>query len=165
MWLLLFCFYFSFFGQPVGERGVLSKCQFWIQNKGPCYNYGFLRASPATSLYFYTVWTVNSDIYLLPIYFFKYIFQQIFYPFSSSFKYYFFHSLFIHILTHVPIPPIPTPFFANFLFCFIFLLTNSSTSSLENDCSLAKNFLSFKEVVGGLFFGFILHYRDYFAFT
>ena len=41
---------------------------------------------------------------------------------------------------------------------------NSSTSGLENDCSLAKNFLSFKEAIGGLFFGFILHYRDYFSF-
>ena len=67
--------------------------------------------------------------------------------------------------THIPIPPVPTPFFANCLFCFILLLMNSSTSSLENDYLLAKNFLSFKEVVGGLFFGFILHYRDYFAFT
>ena len=33
---------------------------------------------------------MNNDFYLLAIYFFKYIFQQIFYPFCISFKYYFF---------------------------------------------------------------------------
>ena len=36
------------------------------------------------------VWRMNNDFYLLAIYFFKYIFQQIFYPFCISFKYYFF---------------------------------------------------------------------------
>ena len=59
------------------------------------YFYIRLRASLAVCLNFCTVWTMNSDIYLLPTHFFKYTFQQILYPFSISFKYYFFiHSLF-----------------------------------------------------------------------
>ena len=38
---------------------------------------------------------MNSDIYLLAAYFFKYTFQHILYHFFISFKYYFFiHSLF-----------------------------------------------------------------------
>ena len=48
-----------------------------------------LRASLTTSLNFYTVWRVNSCIYLLPIYIFKYTFQQTLYHFSIPFKYYF----------------------------------------------------------------------------
>ena len=61
-----------------------------------------------------------------------------------------------------PYTPIPTPFFSNILLCFILLLMNNSTSGLENGCSLAKNLLSFKEVVGAhfsslFFFGFILY--------
>ena len=111
----------------------------------------YLRASPPASLYFCTIWIVNSDIYLLPT------------TFSNTFSNRFsiislFHlniiSSFIiysYFNTHIPIP---TPFFANFLFCFILFLMNKSTSDLENDYSLAKNFLSFKEAVGGLFFLF-----------
>ena len=58
--------------------------------------YNNIRASLVVCLNFYTVWTINSNIYLLPINFFKYTFQQIFYHFSISFKYYFFiNSLFI----------------------------------------------------------------------
>ena len=56
--------------------------------------------------------------------------------------------------------PIPTPFFANFLLCFILLLMNSSTSSLENDDSLTKKLFEFQrmlELVFSLFFGFILY--------
>ena len=40
-----------------------------------------IRAFSVASLYFCTIWTVNSDIYLLSTYFFKYIFQQILYHF------------------------------------------------------------------------------------
>ena len=61
--------------------------------------------------------------------------------------------------------PIPTPFFANFLFCFILLLMNNSTSGLENGYSLAKNFLSFKEAVGARFSSFSWFYSLYFGFT
>ena len=49
-----------------------------------------LRASTTISLNFCTIWRVNSCIYLLPTYFFKYTFQQILSHFSISFKYYFF---------------------------------------------------------------------------
>jgi len=59
------------------------------------------RASLTVFLYFCIVWTMNNSIYLLPIYFFKYILQQILYNFFILFKYYFFHSLFIHFLTHI----------------------------------------------------------------
>ena len=130
---------------------ILKTCTFLCERQ--YIKWYIFRASPAVSLCFCIVWTVNSNIYLLHTYFFKYIFQQILYLFSISFKYYFFiHYLFIFWHTY-PHTPIPTPFFANFLFCFILLLKNSSTSSLENDCSLAKNFLSFKEAVEGLFYG------------
>ena len=58
------------------------------------------RVSPTISPYFCTVWTVNGNILLLLIYFFKYIFQQILYHFSISFKYYFlFHYLFFFFTT------------------------------------------------------------------
>ena len=60
---------------------------------------------------------------------------------------------------------IPTPFFANFLLCFILLLMNSNTSGLENDYSLAKNILSFKEVVGARFSSFFWFHSLYFGFT
>ena len=60
---------------------------------------------------------------------------------------------------------IPTPFFANFLLCFILLLMNSNTSGLENDYSLAKNILSFKEVVGARFSSFFWFHFLYFGFT
>ena len=49
-----------------------------------------LRASTTISLNFCTIWRVNSCIYLLPIYIFKYTFQQTLYHFSIPFKYYFF---------------------------------------------------------------------------
>ena len=67
--------------------------------------YNNIRASPVACLNFYTVWTMNSDIYFLPTYFFKYTFQQILYHFSISFKYYFFiHSLlFFNLLFILPL--------------------------------------------------------------
>ena len=48
-----------------------------------------IRVSPVVSLNFCIVWRVNSYIYLLPTYFFKYTFQQTLYHFSIPFKYYF----------------------------------------------------------------------------
>ena len=42
---------------------------------------------------------------------------------------------------------------------------NSSTSGLENNCSLAKNILSFKEAIGGLFYGQNLKNNDIFVFA
>ena len=60
---------------------------------------------------------------------------------------------------------IPTPFFANFLLCFILLLMNSSTSGLKNGYSLAKNFLSFKEAVAARFTSFFWFHSLYFGFT
>ena len=49
-----------------------------------------LWASLVAFFNFCTVWKINNDIYFLLIYFLKYIFQQTLYPFSISFKYYFF---------------------------------------------------------------------------
>ena len=42
---------------------------------------------------------------------------------------------------------------------------NSSTSGLENDCSLVKNFLSFKEAVEAHFPSFFWFHSLYFGFT
>ena len=42
---------------------------------------------------------------------------------------------------------------------------NSSTLGLENDCSLAKNFLSFKEVIGAHISSFFWFHSLYFGFT
>ena len=96
---------------------------------------------------------------------FSNIFSNRFFMFSLSHLNIFLHSLFIHFLTHVFPHPIPTPFFTKFLLRFILLLMNSSTSGLENDCSLVKNFLSFKEAVGARFSSFSWFYSLYFGFT
>ena len=61
--------------------------------------------------------------------------------------------------------PHPTPFFTNFLLCFILLQMNNSTSSLENNCSLAKNFLNFKEAIGARFSSFFWFHSLYFGFS
>ena len=77
-----------------------------------------LRASLVAFLNFYTVWRVNSCIYLLPIYIFKYTFQQTLYHFSISFKYYFFILFLIFIYS-----------FFNISLCipnyYIFLIPNN----------------------------------------
>ena len=44
-------------------------------------------------------------------------------------------------------------------------LMNSNTSGLENDCSLVKNFLSFKEAVGARFSSPFWFHSLYFGFT
>ena len=41
---------------------------------------------------------------------------------------------------------------------------NSNLSSLEMYCSLAKNFLRFRETIGALIFGFTLCCKEYFSF-
>ena len=68
--------------------------------------------------------------------------------------------------TCIPILPFPLLSLLIFLFCFILLLMNNSTSGLENGCSLAKNFLSFKEAVGARFSSFFFWFHSlYFGFT
>ena len=90
-----------------------------------------LRASPITSLNFYTVWRMNSCIYLLPIYIFKYTFQQTLYHFSISFKYYFFIPFLIFIYS-----------FFNISLCipnyYIFLIANDYIFKFPN-----RNILKF----------------------
>ena len=82
------------------KRFVIKKKKKSARNLNIYMHYG---ASPATSSNFCTIWRVNSSFYLLSTYFFKYIFQQIIYPFSILFKYYFFilfliffFSIFLH---------------------------------------------------------------------
>ena len=42
---------------------------------------------------------------------------------------------------------------------------NSSTLDKESDCSLAKHFLNFKEIVGVVFLGFTLENKADFGFS
>ena len=59
-----------------------------------------LRASPANSSNFCTIWRMNSDFYLLFTNFFKYTFQQILYLIQILFLY----LLFILFLTTTHLP-------------------------------------------------------------
>ena len=65
----------------------------------------YLRAFPTDSSNFCTVWRMNSDFYLYLPTFSNTHFNRFSISFSISFKYYFFHSLFILFLTttHLPI--------------------------------------------------------------
>ena len=70
-----------------------------------------VRASPVDSPNFCTVWRMNSDFYILVTYFF--------YPFSISFKYYFFiHSLFFFIIIYSSYIHSQQLYFSNEM-CFI----------------------------------------------
>jgi len=84
---------------------------------------------------------MNSDFYLLITYFFKYNFQQIFYPFSNSFKYYFFIflNIFLFFLCRSPFvvereqEERITPFFFFFFSfsCLILLVDVNDLTVLE----------------------------------
>ena len=89
---------------------------------------------------FYTIWRMDSDFYLYLSTFSNILFNRL----SISFKYYFFHSLFIIFLTttHLPTFFYSTPNYYNRKKRFWRM--NSSLSNLMSYCSFAKKNLRYR---------------------
>ena len=78
----------------LGRRNKVRKAhsRWWEEKLLSCRRKKVLRAFSAKFSNFFIIWIMNSNFYLLTIYFFKYTSNKL----SISFKYYFFiHSLFI----------------------------------------------------------------------
>ena len=104
---------------------------------------------------------MNSDFYILFTNFLNILFNIFSIPFSISFKYYFFiHYLFFFYQLHIF-----KYFFIQHLIIIIEKKHLKNGQYLMGYCSWAKKNSSYRESIGNSFYGVILYYREYFAFT